>query len=119
MPHVRNTVNAGEFNIALQLPYELRLLDFQAAMQDVYDLFYDINGMLLERGLQRFDEMLRPAAMSGIVSDLLTASLANHSRSLTENRYFNGHPDLVVAGVYPENSVQSGAEGVEVKSTKL
>ncbi|MCY3688815.1 MAG: hypothetical protein OXG90_07495 [Gammaproteobacteria bacterium] len=118
MPHVRNTVDAGEFNTALKLPYELRLLDFQAAMQDVYDLFYDINGLLLERGLQRLDEMLRPAAMSGIISDLLTASLASHSRSLTENRYFNGHPDLVVAGFYPEDSVQSGTEGVEVKSTR-
>ena len=118
MPHVRNTIDAGEFNAELQLPYELRLLDFQAAMQDVYDLFYDINGLLLERGLQRLDEMLRPAAMSGIISDLLTASLSNHSRSLTENQHFNGHPDLVVAGHYPENAVQSGAEGVEIKSTR-
>ena len=118
MPHVRNNVDVGEFNTDLQLPYALRVLDFQAAMQDVYDLFYDINGLLLERGLQRLDEMLRPAAMSGIISDLLTASLANHSRSLTENNFFNGHPDLVVAGVYPENSVQSGTEGVEIKSTR-
>lgn len=118
MPHVRNNVDVGEFNTDLQLPYALRVLDFQAAMQDVYDLFYDINGLLLERGLQRLDEMLRPAAMSGIISDLLTASLANHSRSLTEINFFNGHPDLVVSGVYPENSVQSGTEGVEIKSTR-
>ncbi len=118
MPHVRNTIDAGKFNTELQLPYELRLLDFQAAMQDVYDLFYDVNGLLLERGLQRLDEMLRPAAMSGIISDLLTASLSNHSRGLTENQYFNGHPDLVVAGHYPENAVQSGTEGVEIKSTR-
>lgn len=118
MPNVRNNVEVGKFNTDLQLPYALRLLDFQAAMQDVYDLFYDINGLLLERGLQRLDEMLRPAAMSGIISDLLTASLANHSRSLTENNFFNGHPDLVVSGVYPENSVQSGTEGVEIKSTR-
>ena len=118
MPHVRNNVDATKFNQALQLPYELRVLDFQAAMQDVYDLFFDINDLLLKRGLQRLDEMLRPAAMSGIISDLLTASLANHSRSLTENHYFNGHPDLIVAGAYPDNSVQAGAEGVEVKSTR-
>lgn len=29
--------------------------------------------------------------MSGLLSDMLTASLAKHSRSLTENKYFNGH----------------------------
>ncbi len=118
MPHSRNTVSQQGFNPDAALPYGLRLLDFQVAMQDVYDLFYDINGLLLERGLQRLDEMLRPAAMSGMVSDLLTASLATHARSLTANRYFNGHPDLVVAGVYPNDAVQAGAEGVEIKSTR-
>lgn len=46
------------------------------AMQDVYDFFYDVNLGLIERGLQRFDDMLRPAIMSGVLSDMLTASLA-------------------------------------------
>lgn len=87
-------------------------------MQDIYDLFFDLNSLLLGRGLERLDEMLRPAAMSGIISDLLTASLAKHARSLTANRYFNGHPDLVVAGVYPNDTVKAGSEGVEVKSTR-
>ena len=118
MPHIRNTVEPSKFNLNADLPYALRALDFQAAMQDVYDLFYDLNGLLLERGLSRLDEMLRPAAMSGIVSDLLTASLAKHARSLTANRYFNGHPDLVVAGAYPNDTVQAGSEGVEIKSTR-
>lgn len=87
-------------------------------MQDVYDFFHDVNGLLLARGLRRLDDLLRPAAMSGFISDLLTTSLANHSRSLTENRFFNGHPDLVLKGVYPKDRVQSGAEGVEIKSTR-
>ena len=44
--------------------------------------------------------MLRPAIMSGVLSDMLTASLAKHSRTLRETQYFNGHPDLIVQGVY-------------------
>lgn len=115
---MRNTVDPADFNPQAELPYSLRAVDFQVAMQDVYDLFHDINSLLVTRGLRRLEDMLRPAAMSGVVSDLLTASLASHSRTLTENRYFNGHPDLVVAGVYPNNSVQSGADGVEIKSTR-
>ena len=114
----RNTVSADDFNPHAELPYALRAVDFQVAMQDVYDLFHDINGLLVGRGLRRLEEMLRPAAMSGIVSDLLTASLANHARSLTENKHFNGHPDLVVAGVYPNDAVSAGSEGVEIKSTR-
>ena len=118
MPHSRKIVDPSKFNPNARLPYALRVLDFQASMQDIYDLFYDLNGLLLNRGLERLDEMLRPAAMSGIISDMLTASLAKHARSLTVNRYFNGHPDLVVAGAYPNDTVKAGSEGVEVKSTR-
>jgi len=116
--HVRNVVAREKFNAAAALPFSLRLTDFQSAMQDVYDLFHDINSFLLGRSLTRLEEMLRPAAMSGLISDLLTASLASHSRGLTENAYFNGHPDLIVAGVYPNDSVRSGSEGIEIKSTR-
>jgi hypothetical protein len=87
-------------------------------MQDVYDFFYDVNKLLLDRGLRRLDDMLRPAAMSGIISDMLTASMAKHARSLVENQHFNGHPDLIVQGRYPNNAVKAGTDGVEVKSTR-
>jgi hypothetical protein len=109
---------SGEFNAAAELPYELRLRDFEMAMHDVYDFFFDVNHLLLEKGLHRMDDMLRPAAMSGMVSDMLTASMAKHSRTLVENRHFNGHPDLIVQGRYPDNSVRAGEHGIEIKSTR-
>lgn len=87
-------------------------------MQDVYDFFHDVNEMLLGKGLQRFDDMTRPAAMSGMISDMITASLARFSRSLVPNKYFNGHPDLVVRGRYANDSIASGEDGVEIKSTR-
>jgi len=118
MPIVRNTVDLSKLNSAAFLPFELRCEDFQMAMQDVYDFSYDVNAHLSRKGLQRLDDMLRPAIMSGVLSDMLTASLAKHSRVLRENRYFNGHPDLIVQGVYADNAVQAGTEGVEVKTTR-
>lgn len=118
MPIIRNNVDLTKFNPSANLPYELRLHDFQMAMQDVYDFFFDVNFSLAAKGLHRLDDMLRPAIMSGVLSDMLTASLAKHSRVLTENCYFNGHPDLIVQGVYPENSVKAGDEGVEIKTTR-
>lgn len=108
----------NKFNSAAELPYSLRLADFEMAMQDVYDFFFDVNSNLVEKRIRRLDDLLRPAMMSGLLSDLLTSSLATHARSLTENRFFNGHPDLLVDGVYADNSVKSGSEGVEVKATK-
>jgi hypothetical protein len=114
----RAKLDETSFNHDLALPYELRLKDFELAMQDVYDFFYDVNTLLQKKGLRRLDDLLRPAAMSGIISDMLTASLAKHSRVLVENRHFNGHPDLIVNGVYANNAVATGEYGVEIKSTR-
>ena len=100
------------------LLYQLRLEDFGLVMQDVYDFFFDVNTHLAAKGIKRLDEMLRPAAMSGLISDMVAASMAQHSRVLVENRYHNGHPDLIVNGVYPNDAVKAGEEGVEIKSTR-
>jgi hypothetical protein len=116
-PAGRQTLT-GVFNHAAELPFSLRLKDFEMAMQDVYDFFHDVNRSLLEKGLHRIDDMLRPAAMSGMISDMLTASMARHSRVLVENRHFNGHPDLIVQGKYPNNATASGEHGIEIKSTR-
>src|SRR2546421_7667020 len=118
MPAERNRPKRENFNQQAQLPFQLRLEDFEIAMQDVYDLFYDVNSGLLEKGLQRLDDFLRPAIMSGLLSDLFTASIAKHARTLTQNHYFNGHPDLVVKGAYPNDAVKAGTEGVEIKTTR-
>ena len=115
----RETVDATAFNSKVELPFELRLKDFEIAMQDVYDFFYDVNVLFQKKGLPRLDDELRPAIMSGMLSDMLTASMAKHSRSLTQNRYFNGHPDLVVNGRYPNNAIKAGTDGVEIKTTRM
>lgn len=113
----RQTVDAAGFNPDAKLPYELRLKDFELAMQDVYDFFFDVNTLLLDKGLHRLDDMLRKQALSGFISDMMTGSMAKHSRVLVENRYHNGHPDLVVQGKYPNNAIKAGKDGVEIKST--
>ena len=108
MAIVRNQADPSKFNPNANLPFELRLKDFELAMQDVYDFFYDVNLLLTSKGLQRLDDLLRPAIMSGVLSDMLTASLAKHSRTLVPNNYFNGHPDLLIRGVYPSDSCKAG-----------
>ena len=83
---------------SVEFPSARRHRDTQPALQDTYNLFCDLNGLLHQRGLQRLEDLLRPAAMSGIVSNVVTASLAKHSWSLTANRNLYGDPELVVAG---------------------
>jgi hypothetical protein len=115
---IRETVDRSAFNDSLALPFQLRLSDFEMAMQDVYDFFYDVNALFEVKGLPRLDDNLRPAILSGMLSDMMTASMARHSRSLVQNTHFNGHPDLVVGGRYPRNGVAAGVDGVEIKTTR-
>jgi len=114
----KSVVIPNLFNPAPRLAFNLRLEDVALAMRDVYDFFYDVNSFLLERQLPRLDDTVRSAIMSGLISDMLTESVAKHSRSLTPNRYHNGHPDLLVKGVYPDDKVKAGTEGIEIKTTR-
>ncbi|HMO48196.1 MAG TPA: hypothetical protein PKB14_19490 [Rubrivivax sp.] len=114
----RNVLDASKFNPHAELPYELRLDDIRAAVQDVYDFFYDVNTGLMAKGLGRLDDTLRPAIMSGVLSDMLTASVAKHSRALVVNRHFNGHPDLLLNGEYANNAEKAGSKGIEIKTTR-
>lgn len=118
MGMTRNTLDAAKLNANAVLPYELRLDDIRAAVQDVYDFFFDVNTGLMTKGLERLDDTLRPAIMSGVLSDMLTASVAKHSRALAVNQYFNGHPDLVLKGEYAGNAAKSGDKGIEIKTTR-
>jgi hypothetical protein len=114
----RAIIDRTAFNNALELPFQLRLEDFELAMRDVYDFFYDVNVLFQRKGLPRLDDELRPSVMSGLLSDMLTASIAKHARSLTQNLFHNGHPDLIVRGRYANDRIQSGLDGVEVKTTR-
>lgn len=114
----RAIVDPDAFNPRAKLPYGLRREDFTLAMRDIYDFFYDVDRFLQRKGLVRLDDMIRPAALSGLISDMLTASLAKHSRSLVENGYFNGHPDLLLRDKYPGNRAKAGIHGIEIKSTR-
>src|SRR5438445_6662594 len=87
MPAQRNRPNHECFNQRATLPFQLRLEDFEIAMQDVYDLFYDVNTGLLEKGLARLDDFVRPAIMSGLLSDLLTASMATFASADSEQLF--------------------------------
>ncbi len=115
---IRQLVDPNAFNNTAVLPFELRLKDFEIAMTDVYDFFFDVNSLFYQKGLPRLDDTLRAANMSGMISDMLTASLANHSRALCQNKYHNGHPDLIVRGRYANDSIKSGTEGIEIKTTR-
>ena len=62
--------------------------------------------------------MLMPANFSSIVGEFMTANIPKYCTSVAKNTYHNGHPDLVPAGRFPNNSVQHSSEGIEIKGSR-
>ena len=46
----RNNVDITKFNRDAELPFELRIQDFELAIQDIYDFFFDVNSHLIGKG---------------------------------------------------------------------
>lgn len=87
-------------------------------MEDIYELLHNVNTGLIDRGLLPFENSVRGAIYSGMLSDLLTEAMANHAGGLVKNRASNGHPDLLPAGHFTGDAAPSADEGVEIKVTK-
>lgn len=113
----RARVDLDGWNDEAVYPYALRRETFSVAMDDIYELLASVNEALIGRGLLRLEESVRGAIYSGLLSDLIAASLAKHAQGLTKNRFANGHPDLLPVGRFTLDSAQSAEEGVEIKVT--
>jgi hypothetical protein len=106
------------FNQAIQLPYGLRVADIQKAMQGFLDFLGFINQQLYTKKIQRLETMLMPANFSSIVGEFMTSTIPKYCPALVKNRYHNGHPDLLPAGIYPDDTAQHVADGIEIKASR-
>jgi hypothetical protein len=108
----------------VSLPYGLTPTAVLGAVNDIHAYLHAINEASIGYGYPRLEELLQPAAFSGLVSGLAVESMAKQTEregahpGLRSNRYHNGRPDLVPHGVYPGNAVQHGSDGVEVKASR-
>jgi len=106
------------FNPQVELPHGLEPEHVARAMRDLLDFFGYINTTLYENDMQRFECIAMPANMSSIVGEFMHTRIPKYCESLTQNTYHNGHPDLIPAGRYPEDAVQYGDYGIEVKASR-
>lgn len=114
----RATLHPKGFNDGVALPYGLRGGEVKAALDDVYDFFYNVNKFLVEKGWDRLEETLSAAALSGMLSEMIVQGISKRSATVTKNRHHNGRPDLVPRGHYAGDSVLRGEEGIEVKASR-
>lgn len=111
-------LKANGFNAKAVLPYGLEVAHVRDAMQDFLAFLGFVNLQLHGRGTQRLESMLMQANFSSMVGEYMKATIPKYCRTLAANRYHNGHPDLVPAGVFTDDMVQHAAEGIEVKGSR-
>ncbi|MGH2446332.1 MAG: hypothetical protein ACRDGD_09885 [Candidatus Limnocylindria bacterium] len=120
----RPTAQPSDADSAVALPYGLSAAAVVAAVNDIHAYLYAMNSASVEHGYQRLEELMQPAAFSGMLSGLAVESMARETEregahpGLRPNRYHNGRPDLVPRGTYPSDAVQHGDEGIEVKASR-
>ncbi len=100
------------------LPYDLTVAEVKAAINATYDFLRDVNTFLVERGYGRLEDLLLGNSFAGVLSEVLVKNLADFSATLVRNVRIGGHPDLIPVGLYPDNTVLRGTEGIEVKASK-
>ena len=115
---IPNPISPDYFNPTCVLPYSLTIEHIRQAMNDFIDFLGFINRQLHEKGMPRLESFLMPANFSSMVSEFMNANIPKYCPGLVKNLYHNGHPDLLPAGIFPEDAVQYADEGIEVKASR-
>jgi hypothetical protein len=108
----------SDFNSSASLPYGLSNEHIFKAMVDFTDFLGSINLQLYSKELERLESLLMPANFSSIVGEFMSAGIPKYCTTLVKNRYHNGHPDLIPASRYVNDSVQYSHEGIEIKASR-
>ena len=109
---------AEHFNPNADIPYGVTVEHVRAAMNDFLDFLGFMNTQLNSKVIQRLETMLMTANFSSMVGEFVGAAIPKHCDTLVGNAYHNGHPDMLPANMYVNDSVQYGEEGIEIKASR-
>lgn len=115
IPH---PVHANDFNAHAEIPCGCTTQHIYLAMNEFNNFLGFINQQLHTKGIQRIENMLMPANFSSMVGEFMCASIPKYCPTLVKNQYHNGHPDLIPASYFPNDSIQYAEEGIEIKGSR-
>jgi hypothetical protein len=74
-------------------------------MHDFVGFLGFIDQQLHTRDIERLEAMLMPVNIS-IVGEFMNSGIPKHCPSLVKNHYHKGNPDLLPAGMFPDDAAQ-------------
>ena len=113
------TGHLKDFNPEARIPFGVSVEHIFKSMVDFVEFLQTVDTELVRKDMARLEDLLMPANFSTLVGEFITSNLPKHCKSIAKNAYHNGHPDLLPAGKYPENSAQHvGSDGIEVRASR-
>lgn len=106
------------FNAAAQIPYGCTIDHLYQVMASFTEFLGFVNPQLHTREIERLETLLMPANFSSLVGEFVASSIPKYCPTLVRNQYHNGHPDLIPAGLFPNNAVQHSSAGIEIKASR-
>jgi hypothetical protein len=101
------------------IPFGVTPEHIYEAMRDFTAFLEFIDTQLQAKEMSRFEDMLMPANFSSVVGEFMAGTIPKYCKTVVKNRYHNGHPDILPAGKFPNNSAQhAGNDGIEVKASR-
>jgi hypothetical protein len=113
----------ADANPTIALPYNLTAAHCVEAINDIYAYLHAVNSAAAAYGYPRLEDLIQPASFSGLLSELVCRAFVKATDrtlpGLLRNLYPNGRPDLVPRGVYEDDRVLRGDDGIEVKVSRF
>ncbi len=88
-------------------------------MHDFIEFLTLIDKQLYSKDMASLENTMMQANFSSLVGEMMGARIPKHCPTVVKNMYHNGHPDMLPAGKYPNNSAQhAGSDGIEIKASR-
>lgn len=111
-------IDPAGFNRAVILPYGLTTEHIAGAMTDFLYFLKLVNTGLHAEKIPRLEAIMMSANFSSLVGEFMNAGIPKYCKTIVKNKHFNGHPDMIPAGMFPSDDVQHAAEGIEIKASR-
>jgi hypothetical protein len=111
-------IDPAGFNRLAVLPYGLTAAHIAGAMTAFLYFLKLVNTGLHAEKILRLESIMMSANFSSLVGEFMNAGIPKYCKTLVKNKYHNGYPDMIPAGMFPGDSVQHAPEGVEIKASR-
>jgi hypothetical protein len=107
------------FNSRAVIPFGVTAKHVYASMRDFVEFLTIIDQQLCAKGMSTLENTIMQANFSSMVGEFISARIPKYCKTVTKNRYHNGHPDILPEGKYPSDAAQhAGRDGIEIKASR-